>query len=217
MNLEEPPLPNLADRLIKASFYLLRQKILQSQNVPFPPSGKLSAVFLIWLDIIEIFADILPFFLLLSVVHPLTHLLSPKADFVWSPERQYAFEKFKSLLLMLQPFPIFLGPLKLEVVFVCVVAILQEDASGADHPVSYFSCKVNKHQIKYSRSEKETLALLLAFQQFEVYLGSISLPVVTAHNLLTFLSLVCIIRTKASKKVGSRCCMVGLINSCVCL
>lgn len=80
------------------------------------------------------------FFLTLSVVYPLTHLLSPKAHFVWSPERQYALQKFKSLLPILQPFPIFLGPLKLEVAasMVHVGAILQEDPRGADHPVSYF-------------------------------------------------------------------------------
>lgn len=47
----------------------------------------------------------------------------------------------------------------------------------------YFSRKYNKHQMKYSTIEKETLALLLALQQFEVYVGSTS-----DHNPLVFLS-----------------------------
>lgn len=61
---------------------------------------------------------------------------------------------------------------------------------GVDHPVSYISIKFSKHQIKYSTTEKETLALLLAFQHFEVYVGSSPLPVVvfTDHNSLVFLS-----------------------------
>ena len=54
----------------------------------------------------------------------------------------------------------------------------------------YFSCKFNRHQANYSTIEKEALALLLALQHFEVYVGSSSLPVViyTDHNQLVFLS-----------------------------
>lgn len=68
--------------------------------------------------------------------------------------------------------------------------LLQEDAEGVDHPVCYFSRKFNKHQLNYSTIEKETLALLLALQHFEVYVGSSSLQVVvyTDHNPLVFLS-----------------------------
>ena len=58
------------------------------------------------------------------------------------------------------------------------------------HPVSYFSRKFTKHQVKYLTIEKETLALLLALQHFEVYLGSSAKPiqVFTDHNPLVFLS-----------------------------
>lgn len=54
----------------------------------------------------------------------------------------------------------------------------------------YYSRKFNKNQLRYSTIEKETLALLLALQYFEVYVGSSSLPVVvyTDHNHLVFLS-----------------------------
>lgn len=53
----------------------------------------------------------------------------------------------------------------------------------------FFSRKFNKHQIRYSTIEKEALALLLALQFFEVYLGSSSVPidVYTDHNPLVFL------------------------------
>lgn len=44
--------------------------------------------------------------------------------------------------------------------------------------------------MNYSTIEKETLAMLLALQHFEVYVGSSSLPVTvyTDHNPLVFLS-----------------------------
>lgn len=68
--------------------------------------------------------------------------------------------------------------------------LLQEDLQGLDHPICYFSRKFNKNQVNYSTIEKETLALLLALQQFHVYLGSSMLPLVvyTDHNPLVFLA-----------------------------
>lgn len=84
-------------------------------------------------------------------------------------------------------------PFKLEVDASKVgtgAVLLQEDEQGIDHPVSYFSCKFNKHQLKYSTIEKETLALLFALQHFEVYFGSSTkaVKVFTDHNPLAFLS-----------------------------
>lgn len=56
--------------------------------------------------------------------------------------------------------------------------------------VSYFSAKFKKHQFHYSSIEKETLALLLALQHFNVYVDPSSSPVVVYkdHNPLVFLS-----------------------------
>lgn len=67
--------------------------------------------------------------------------------------------------------------------------LLQEDSHGIDHPVSYFSKKFIAAQRNYSTIEQETLALLLALQHFEVYIGSSPLPVIiyTDHNPLVFL------------------------------
>lgn len=65
--------------------------------------------------------------------------------------------------------------------------LLQDDPNGIDHPVCYFSRKFTKYQVKYSTIEKETLALLLSLQHFEVHLGSSTLPIVyTDHNRLYF-------------------------------
>ena len=67
--------------------------------------------------------------------------------------------------------------------------LLQEDNNGIDHPVCYFSKKFNKHQKNSSTIEKECIALILAIQQFEVYLTSSTSPIVvfSDHNPLSFL------------------------------
>lgn len=81
-----------------------------------------------------------------SVVKPLTDLLSPKVDFEWTPECQQAFDNAKSLLCHspVLATPDLSWPFKLEVDASAVGAgavLLQEDAVGVDHPVSYFSRK----------------------------------------------------------------------------
>lgn len=66
------------------------------------------------------------------------------------------------------PAPDLYRTFKLEVDASAIVAgavLLQVDADGIDHSVCYFYRKFNKHQLKYSTIEKETLALLLALQQ----------------------------------------------------
>lgn len=112
-----------------------------------------------------------------TVVHPLTSLLSPKVDFEWTPQCQIAFDSVKTLLCHspVLAAPNLTRPLKLETDASAVgvsAVLMQEDAKGLDHPVAYFSHKFNKNQCNYSVIEKETLALLLALQHFEVYSGS---------------------------------------------
>lgn len=58
-----------------------------------------------------------------------------------------------------------------------------------DDPVSFYSKTFNSFQLNYSVIEKETLALVLALQHFEVHLHSASVPLVvyTDHNPISFL------------------------------
>ena len=88
--------------------------------------------------------------------------------------------------------PNFSLPFKLEVDASATGAgavLLQDGEGGMCHPVGYFSVKFKKHQLNYSTIEKETLAMLLALQHFQVYVGSSSPPVTvfTDHNPLVFL------------------------------
>lgn len=127
------------------------------------------------------------------MVSPLTDLVSPLKPFIWSPACQVAFESAKALLCSAPVLAAlnFERPFKLEVDASSCGAgavLLQEDGHGVDHPVCYFSRKFNRHQTHYSTTEKEALALLLALQHFEVYVGSSVLPVqvFTDHNPLVF-------------------------------
>ena len=68
--------------------------------------------------------------------------------------------------------------------------LLQRGPDNVEHPVCYFSRKFNSHQRAYSTIEKEALSLVLAIQQFEVYLGSSSHPITvySDHDPLRFLN-----------------------------
>lgn len=129
------------------------------------------------------------------VVAPLTRFCSPKVPFVWDDECQRAFVSAKSVLCSAPVLaaPNFSRPFKLEVDASATGAgavLLQDGEGDVRHPVSYFSAKFKPHQLNYSTIEKETLALLLALQHFEVYVGSSSSPVIvyTDHNPLVFLA-----------------------------
>ncbi len=129
------------------------------------------------------------------VVAPLTKLCSPTVPFVWTSECDYAFAAAKSLLCSAPVLaaPNFTLPFQLEVDASGTGAgavLLQAGEDGVTHPVSYFSTKFKRHQLNYSTIEKETLAMLLALQHFEVYVCSSPSPVTvyTDHNPLVFLN-----------------------------
>lgn len=130
-----------------------------------------------------------------SVASPLTDLLSPKVSFTWTEACQTAFQHTKSLLsnAPVLSAPRFDCPFKLAVDASDTGVggvLLQEGPDGVDHPVSFFSKKLDCHQKWYSTIEKETLALVWALEHFEVYVGSTCWPltVFTDHNPLVFLS-----------------------------
>ena len=68
--------------------------------------------------------------------------------------------------------------------------LLQKDNLEEDHPIAYFSKKLNKSQKSYSTIEKETFSLVMALEHFGVYLASSTGPIVvwTDHNPLLFLN-----------------------------
>ena len=130
-----------------------------------------------------------------AIVSPLTDLLKPTKDLLWDTKCELAFQSVKALL---SSSPVLLAP-NFEVPFKLEVdasgtgagaVLLQEDSSGIDHPVCYFSKKFSAAQGRYSTIENEALAMLWALQHFEAYVGSTPQPVLvfTDHNPLVFLN-----------------------------
>ena len=125
-----------------------------------------------------------------TMVAPLTGLLKARAPFVWSPDCQRAFDDVKMLLTSS---PVLAAPrvglpflLQVDASQVGIGAVLIQAVGGVERPVSFFSRKLNSHQLNYSVIEKEALALVWALRNFEVYVGS-GVSQLTA-NLLWLLS-----------------------------
>ena len=130
-----------------------------------------------------------------EVALPLTNLLGKNVKFIWTECCQAAFEKLKAILTHS---PVLVAPdfdqpfaLTVDASDLAVGAVLtQKDSDGIDHPVGYFSKKLNVHQRRYSTIAKEALALLLSLKHFEVYISSGLYPlhVYSDHNPLTFVT-----------------------------
>ena len=126
---------------------------------------------------------------------PLTNMLRKDSKFEWTADCQVAFERLKG---MLASSPVLAAP-NFDKQFVLMVdasdtgggaALMQKDEGGVNHPVAYMSRKFNRHQQRNSTVEKETLALVMALQHFDIYLSAARYPVLvlTDHNPLVFLS-----------------------------
>lgn len=121
----------------------------------------------------------------------LTDMLKKGAKFQWTPEAEQAFIDLKSRLAsrpILKP-PDFNSPFQLAIdaSSIAIGAMLFQTSQEIEHPICYFSRKLDKHQLHYSTVEKEALALLLAVRTFSVYFGSTPVRVYTDHNPLVFL------------------------------
>ena len=62
-----------------------------------------------------------------------------------------------------------------------------QEIEGDEHPITYFSHKLDVHPRRYSTVEKEALALVLAVRAFSVYLEANPVRVYTDHSPLQFL------------------------------
>jgi len=130
-----------------------------------------------------------------EVITPLTGLLKKGIGYRWTENCQTAFDNVKSLLTNAPVLmaPDFQKPFKLycDASDVGVGAVLTQEASdGLEHPISYYSKKLDKAQKNYATVEKEALSLLLALRHYDVYLSSSphTIQVFTDHNPLVFVN-----------------------------
>ena len=121
----------------------------------------------------------------------LTNMLRKGTKFIWSEDAEKAFVDIKSRLAsrpILRP-PDFTQPFAIAVdaSAVAIGANLLQVVDGIEHPICYFSKRLNKHQQNYATIEKEAFALILAVRTFSVYFGSHPVTVYTDHSPLQFL------------------------------
>jgi len=121
----------------------------------------------------------------------LSDLLKKGARFVWTPEADKAFLDLKSRLStrpVLRP-PNYLLPFSMSVDAsdLAIGSVLFQTVEDIDHPICFYSKKLDRHQRNYSTIEKEAFALVLSVRVFSVYFGSNPVKVYTDHNPLTFL------------------------------
>ena len=129
-----------------------------------------------------------------DIVCPLTNLLKKNVPFIWDKSCEEAFLKLKSILISrpILKSPDFNKPfvLSVDASDTGIGAMLSQNVDGEDHPIAFFSKKLNDYQRKYSTIEKETLALISAINHFEIYVTSNAGPTVvfTDHNPLKFIN-----------------------------
>ena len=129
-----------------------------------------------------------------EIAAPLTDLTKKCApnSVKWTNSCDTAFVTLKKLLCSppVLRSPDFTKPfvLQTDASDIAVGAVLsQQDESGHDHPVAYFSRKLLPREVRYSTVEKECLAIRLATHAFRVYLLGREFVIETDHRSLEWL------------------------------
>lgn len=142
-----------------------------------------------YLGLAGYYRKFIPHFAQLAV--SLTNLLKKNVKFEWTPETEAAFIDLKSRLAsqpILRP-PNFKLPfcLAVDASGIALGANLFQVIEGIEHPIAYYSKRLNIHQQRYSTVEQEALALITACRIFSVYFGSQPVTVYSDHSPLQFI------------------------------
>jgi len=142
-----------------------------------------------YLGLVGYYRRFIPHFADLSAC--LTDLLRKGSKFEWTDITESAFLDLKSRLTsrpILRP-PDFDKPFMLAVDAsnVAIGANLFQLNENIEHPVCFYSKRLNRHQQRYSTVEKEALGLVLAVRVFSPYFGAQPVTVYTDHSPLQFI------------------------------
>ena len=125
---------------------------------------------------------------LAEVSAPLRLLLSQNNDFVWTPNRENAFQKLKSLvknIVELRHFDI-----HRETRIICdashdgLGAVFEQYSDSGWHPISFASRYLNPAEKNYSKNELESLAVVWATEHFRNYIYGRYFTVISDHKAL---------------------------------
>ena len=157
-------------------------------NFPVPTDKKQAMRFI---GMVGYFRRFVPKFS--DIVAPITSLFKKNVAFSFDERCREAFNKLKTIMINKPVLvtPDFEKPFKLAIDAsdLGIGAVLVQTIDGIDHPVSYFSKKLDKCQVNYSTIEKELLAILLALQHFDIYVSGnpVTVIIYTVQNSVVFL------------------------------
>lgn len=125
-----------------------------------------------------------------KIAMPLTNLMKGDVKFSWTDECQVAFEALKTKLMSTPILASYQPELPLVLVTdasdECVGAVLhQVQPDKSVRPLGYYSKKISKCEQKYSVTDKEALAVVLACRHFHHYLWGTNFEIQTDHQPLT--------------------------------
>ena len=123
---------------------------------------------------------------------PITDTLKKGLKFKFSPEAKVAFEKLKQAM---SSTPVLINPDFSKHFYIQCDAsnrglgavLFQKDDEGHEHPIYYYSQKLNSAQMNYTVTEKECLAAVNAIQKFRPYVEGMPFTVITDHASLKWL------------------------------
>ena len=125
-----------------------------------------------------------------KVATPLTNLMKSNVKFVWTESCQVAFEALKAKLMSMPILVSYQPDLPLVLVTdasdECVGAVLhQVQPDKSVRPLGYYSKKMSQCEQRYSVTDKEALAIVLACRHFHHYLWGTDFEIQTDHQPLT--------------------------------
>ncbi|EDW27423.1 GL14157 [Drosophila persimilis] len=127
-----------------------------------------------------------------TLVQPLTGLLKKKTEWVWTQERQEAFEEVKRRLVakLVLACPDFSKKfiLQTDASDYGLDAMLTQETERGERVISYASRTLNGPERNYSATEKEYLAIVWAIRRLRPYLEGYRFKVVTDHKALKWLN-----------------------------
>jgi hypothetical protein len=121
----------------------------------------------------------------------LTQLTRKDVKFCWSEPQQTSFDALKEALTSesVLAHPEFHTPfiLSCDASNYAISALLNQEHEGKERPLSFASRVLNKHEINYSTTEKELLAVVFGVQTHICFLYGRKFKIVIDHAALKWL------------------------------
>ena len=126
---------------------------------------------------------------LAQVLEPIRGLLKKNSQFLWSSDQEQAFQKAKEILTSDLVVHFFDKSLKSELLTDASrsglgYALIQRDTDGKPRLISCGSRALNEHEVNYSVTELEMLAVVWSVKQCKYYLHGSSFTCVSDHRSL---------------------------------